>query len=49
MNKQANSMIFDMVKVKNLNSCWLSWSWSEIIKADDLELDDLFNFRYLKV
>ena len=29
--------------------CRLSWSWSEIIKADDLELDDLFNFRYLKV
>ena len=29
--------------------CRLSWSWSEIIRVDDLELDDLLNFRYLKV
>ena len=42
-------ILFGLLNEQNKTICWLSWSWSEIIKADDLELDDLFNFRYLKV
>ena len=37
---------FDSFLRKN---CSLSRRRSEIIKVDDLELDDLFNFRYLKL
>ena len=42
-------LLSESEKARAIRQCSLSRRRSEIIKVDDLELDDLFNFRYLKL